>query len=103
MAAHSSNARIEIRDLPVGPVEHSNVFELRTVFRYSACGFLVPPYEMIEQWTGKTMPPLPRCIWCVNGWVVDTAPPGGAPPAGSGGAGPIVIRTRGKRAPTQHA
>jgi len=71
-------------------------------YRRTACGFVVPPHERIEEWMG--MPPLPRCIWCVHGWVVDTAPPRGAPPAQGGSrTRSIVIRTRGKKPPTQHA
>lgn len=94
--------QMEIRDFAGQPL-YSPALEIRTVYRYSACGFLIPPYEAIEEWSGQAMPPLPRCIWCVNGWVVDTAPPSGAAPAQGGAPGPIVIGKRGKKPPTQHA
>lgn len=99
----SSSEEIEIREYEAGPVRSPTVFERRTIYRYTACGFSVPPHEMTEEWTGPALPPLRRCIWCVHGWIVDTAPPSGAPPAQEGGPGPIVIRARGKKPPTQHA
>lgn len=100
---------IEFRDFqPSGPVESPRVLHLRTIYRYTACGFVVPPHEMVEEWSSRAMPPdamppLPRCVWCVHGWVVDTAPPSGAPPAQGGEPGRTVIRARGKKPPTQHA
>jgi hypothetical protein len=88
---------------PPSRVVRSPSFEAGTVYRYTACGFRVPPFERLEEWTGVTLPPLPRCIWCLHRWIVDTAPPSGAPPAQGGSARSIVIRVRGKKPPTQHA
>lgn len=74
----------------------------RRAWVIAACGFVMPPNDMIEEWAGPAMPPLPRCIWCVHGWRVDTSPPGGGTPA-RGGRGPRrMIRIMGKR-PTRTA
>jgi hypothetical protein len=74
----------------------------RITNRTTTCGFLIPRLEALEEWV-VGLPPLPRCIWCVHGWVVDTTPPRGAPPSQGGGRRrPITIPTR-KKPPTLHA
>jgi len=90
--------------VPTGPIEvDRSGFETATVYRTTACGFRVPPYERLEAWSGVALPPLPRCIWCMHRWIVDTSPPGGAPPSPAGSRVRVITTLRGKKPPTLHA
>lgn len=93
-------SQLEITDEPSrGAIR----FRPHTNYRRTACGFTVPPYESMDQWSGEGLPEGPRCIWCVHGWTVDVAPPSGTPPRAPVGPRSGPLPPPKKRPPTLHA